>query len=100
MNELNITFSGELWEVEEKGGWHFVTLPKDDAEQIKFFTSDARGGFGSVKVTVTIGETAWETSIFPDSKRDSYLLPVKADVRKKENLQAGDVVALKLTVAI
>ena len=68
MNTLSITFSGALWEVQEKGGWHFVTLPRDDAEQIKFFTSDARVGFGSVKVTATIGETVWETSIFPGYK--------------------------------
>jgi hypothetical protein len=100
MNDLKITFSGEMWEVEEKGGWHFVTLPKDDAEQINFFTSGARIGFGSVKVTATIGDAVWDTSIFPDSKSESYLLPVKAEVRKKAKIQVGDVITVQLNIAV
>jgi len=98
MNELSITFSGELWMYEGKGAWFFVTLPEEDGDQIKFVTGGKRKGWGSVKVTAKIGKTAWSTSIFPDSKSGSYVLPVKADVRKKEKIQAGDSIIVQLTI--
>jgi hypothetical protein len=47
-------------------------------------------------VEATIGKSKWKTSIFPDSREGSYLLPVKADVRKREELLEGDMVPLKL----
>jgi hypothetical protein len=53
-----------------------------------------------VPVKATIGKTSWRTSIFPDSKSGSYVLPVKAGVRKKEKLEEGDTVALTLEVML
>jgi hypothetical protein len=34
-----------------------------------------------------IGNTQWETAIWFDTKHNTYLLPIKADVRKKEKLE-------------
>jgi hypothetical protein len=39
---------------------------------------------------VTIGKSTFETSLFPAKEFGSYLLPVKASVRKANNLLAGD----------
>jgi hypothetical protein len=69
------------------------------AEEIR--TVDAgprRTGFGSLRVTARIGGTAWETSIFPAAGLKSYLLPVKAAVRKAERLTEGKTVAFQLCV--
>lgn len=33
-----------------------------------------------------IGKTTWKTAIWFDTKNNSYLLPLKAEIRKKENL--------------
>ena len=52
-------------------------------------------GFGSLKVTATIGETSWRTSVFP-SRETGWMLPVKAAVRKAEALSEGDEVELIL----
>jgi hypothetical protein len=49
---------------------------------------------------VTIGNTTWETSIFPASKLEAYLLPLKAEVRKKEKFSAGDTVTVKLKINV
>lgn len=49
-------------------------------------------------VRPTLGTSSWETSVFPDTERGSYLLPVKGDVRRKEPVEAGDVVTLRLDV--
>ena len=81
-------------------GWHFVDVPKVHAVKIKKLFAGMTRGFGSVPVVVQIGNSQWKTSIFPDSKRGTYLLPVKAVVRKKESLVAGSLVSVQLTVQI
>ncbi len=55
-----------------------------------------RRGWGSIRVTATIGETSWQTSMFPSKESGGYLLPVKAAVRKAEGLTAGDEIAVRL----
>lgn len=74
-----------------------MTLPKDKATEIKALTGSLRrNGFGSVKVAVSIGGIQWWTSIFPDSKSNSYLLPIKKEIRNKLNVNAGDVLNVLL----
>ena len=91
-------FNAVLWRHPGAAGWHFVTLPPDIADEIDELTAPARRGFGSVRVEVTIGATTWHTSIFPDTKAESYLLPVKRPVRSAEGLVAGDKVDVTLRV--
>ena len=87
---MEIAFQAELWEWHGKGAWYLVTLPIEYSEQVKIFSTQPRKGFGSVRVEATIGKTIWKTSIFPDTKSSSYILPVKKDVRIKEKLEAGN----------
>ncbi len=42
---------------------------------------DGKPGFGSIRVTARIGETAWATSVFPDKASGGWVLPVKKAVR-------------------
>lgn len=82
-----------------KASWYFLTLPVGVSEEIR--TVDAgprRIGFGSLRVTATIGTTSWQTSIFPATKLRSYLLPVKAAVRKAERLAEGKTAIVELVV--
>ena len=39
---------------------------------------------------IRIGDTEWNTSLFPANKDKSYLFAIKADVRKAEDIDAGD----------
>lgn len=81
-----------------KGGWYFLTLPEETSEQMTFLSSrHQRGGWGSVRVTASIGRITWNTSVFPDTKAGAYLLPVKAEVRKKEHIEVGTIVTVTLT---
>ena len=61
-------------------------------------TDGLRRGFGSVRVSATTGVTTWKTSIFPDGKTGTYLLPVKKAVRQAASLRVdhGFMVSLKL----
>ena len=93
-----ITLRAPIWLWSEgKGSWHFLTIPPDDAVEIRleFAASGVRRGFGSVRVTATINGVSWNTSIFPQ-KSGGYILPIKADVRRRANIAAGDEVTVGL----
>ena len=82
-----------------QGSWVFATLPVDVADVVRDIVPTKRG-FGSVRVRVRLEEIEWRTSIFPDSSSGSYVLPVKAAVRKKADVDLGDTVRLELDVLI
>lgn len=92
---LTFDFDAPAWEWNGKGAWTFVALPEEIAQDIRYF-SGPRRGFGSLRVEATLGESRWKTSIFPDRKRNSFLLPLKAAVRKAENITAGSTVHVSL----
>ncbi len=97
--ENSHTCSAKIWLYPgETASWHFVTLPQELGAHLKQTYAPHRRGFGSLPVSVTIGYTTWRTSMFPDRQSGSYLLPLKASVRKKEELLVGDTIALTLTV--
>jgi hypothetical protein len=92
-------FRAELWEWKAKGGWFFVTLPGELADDIRARTDDGmRRGFGSVRVEATVGASTWRTSIFPESGGDSFVLPVKKPVRAAEGIEPGDAVDVSLVI--
>ncbi len=78
------------------GGWRFLVVPKKESERIKKdFGTEARG-WGSFPVEVTIRNTTWKTSIFPDKQSGTYLLPLKLKVRKAEGIVDDDTVRFGL----
>jgi Domain of unknown function (DUF1905) len=92
------TCKAKVWLYPGKAAWHFITLPIAKAQLIRDRFEGLSRGWGSLPVTVTIGKTSWKTSIFPDKKTKSYLLPIKTDVRKQEHIEIDQV--LSITVAI
>lgn len=88
MSDLEFSFTAKLWLWTGKGAWHFITVPEEISGQIKMLTQ--RRGFGSVRVSASIDGTAWKTSVFPDAKSGCYFLPVKAEIRRKCNINEGD----------
>ncbi len=103
MLELDFTFTEKCWLWQGKGAWHFITVPKNHSEEIKFFTDNhfgKRRGWGAVRVTANIGKSEWQTSIFPSASLEAYILPVKMDIRKKEKIAVGDSVEIRLKIAV
>jgi hypothetical protein len=86
----------KIWLYPGKAGWYFITVPAGIAKEIDFFFSHQKKGWGSLPVKVTIGKTTWKTSIFPDKKTQSYLLPLKAEVRQQEHLKEGNSVLFSI----
>lgn len=97
-----VTFTALCWLYSGKGAWYFVTLPADSAAEITYFSKALNGGkrtgWGSVRVTVQVGKTVWQTSLFPDSKYKSYVLPIKLAVRKAENIIEGNPVKVRVSM--
>ena len=99
-SRLGFRFEAELWRWQAKTGtaWIFATLPWDVSEDVRD-TGDVLGprqGFGSVRVEVSIGETMWHTSVFPDKSTGCYVLPIKKAVRAAEDLEVGDLVSVEV----
>lgn len=101
----SIETTAALWiwtSPEAPASWHFLTIDGEAAEAIRAtalmrrLEGGQRRGWGSIRVTATIGETSWQTSMFPSKESGGYLLPVKAAVRKAEGLAAGDEIAVRL----
>ena len=92
--------SATVWLYPGMAAWHFVTLPVDVSDDIKARFGDRARGWGSLPVTITIGETSWKTSIFPDKKAGAYLLPLKSEVRKKEHIAAKDTISFLLEIRV
>ena len=93
-------FVAELWRWTGEAAWHFVTLPHEVTDDIDEIHEGSRAGFGSRRVEVTVGDTTWNTSVFPDKNSASYLLPVKQSVRTSEGLVEGACVEVTLRVVV
>ncbi len=93
-------FKAEIWRYNGKDPWYFVTLPTKYADEIKSLTTDLPNkGFGTVKVDATINNVSWSTSIFPDKKHNSYLMPVKKEIRSKLQVKSGDMVEVSIRLS-
>jgi len=94
------TIRSEVWLYPGMLGWHFVGVPKKESEQIKKNFGAHAKGWGSIPVRVTLGKSTWNTSIFPDKRSGTYLLPLKAKVRKDEEIFADDTVTIEISIEV
>jgi len=96
IDAVEVDFEARLrpWDARKHDSWTFVDLPTDAADEIADVAEGVSRGFGSVRVEVTIGTTTWRTSIFPDA--ETYVLPIKAAVRRAESVEVGDVARVRL----
>ena len=78
--------------------WRFLVVPKKEGLEIKETHGKSACGWGSLPVFASIGKTKWKTSIFPDKKSGTYLLPLKAQIRKAEEIFDDDSVQFTITL--
>lgn len=91
-----IAFTAPLWLwTGGQGSWHFITVPEEHSDEIRAQAFAGPRGFGSVRVEARIGGVRWRTSVFPQ-KSGTYLLPIKAEVRRRTGTAPGDEVAVSL----
>ncbi len=95
---MDIDFNGKIWYWRGPSPYHFVTVPAEQSRDIKTISGLVTYGWGVIPVHARIGETEWQTSLFP--KDGLYLLPLKDSVRKAENLAVDDEVTIRLEVRL
>ena len=95
---MNIEFSGKIWYWRGPSPYYFVTVPGEESGNLKVISGLATYGWGMIPVMVRIGTTEWKTSLWP--KEGLYIVPLKDSVRKAENLDQGDEVAVRLSPLI
>jgi Domain of unknown function (DUF1905) len=93
---LALEITGELWHWRGPSPYHFVSVPDEGSAAIRALATVVTYGWGMIPVEARIGQTAWETSLFPKDGR--YLLPVKDAIRKAEGLELGDAVSVELVI--
>jgi len=105
MSADSVRFSAplEVWTNEAENSFvAFVTLPPQAAEQLsahelaRRLELGKRRGFGSVKLTARVGDSAWQTSAFPLKGGAGWFLAIKAAIRRAEGLEEGDCIEVEL----
>jgi len=86
------------WRPADSAGWHFLSVEGSVAAEIKYAALGRASSFGSIRVAVTIGDTQWKTSLFPHKQTGGYLLPIKAEVRRREGIASDSEVTARLDV--
>ena len=93
-----LEFDGEIWFWRGPAPWYFVTVPEEQSRAIQAISSIVTYGWGVIPVGARLGRTEWQTSLFPKDGR--YLVPIKAAVRKAEDLAEGDSVTIRLDIRL
>lgn len=94
--KIKYDFSAAVWKYTGAGGWFFVTLPIEISDEIRTNLKWQEEGWGRLQAKATIGNSGWDTAIWYDTKHKAYLLPIKAEIRKKEKIELDK--EIKVTV--
>jgi hypothetical protein len=97
--EIKYQFQAKLWQYPSpKGAWFFISLPIEISSEIRENLKWQEEGWGRLKAIAQINETEWKTAIWFDTKTNTYLLPVKAEVRRKGNLEMGNNLNVEIRI--
>ena len=92
--KIKYEFSAKIWQHSSPGGWCFVSLPSKASTEIRKNLKWQEEGWGRLKATAKIGTSEWKTAIWFDTNHNTYLLPIKAEIRKKENVELDNVIKI------
>ena len=96
--KIQYQFKAIPWQYTGQGAWIFVSLPKKLSQEIRTAFKDAEQGWGRLTAIARVGNSEWKTAIWFDTKADTYLLPLKAEIRKKENVVIGKSVMVSVFI--
>ncbi len=91
-NGIKYEFTAVPWLHE----WLFVAMPEEMAHEIRENLKFQEEGWGRMKATAKVGGSEWNTAIWLDTKSNTYLLPIKAAIRKKEKVEPGEEIQITI----
>jgi hypothetical protein len=96
--KINYRFSTKMWRHDSPGGWYFVSLPKKISKEIRENLKWQEEGWGRMKAFAQIEDLNWETAIWFDTKHDTYILPIKAGIRKKSKREINQIFEMNIWI--
>ena len=85
----------KVWLWPGQAGWHFITIGEEVSNII--LKNKVKG---MIPILATLGKTTWNTSLFPHKLSKGYILCLKKDIRKKENIFAGDNIKINFKLKL
>ena len=95
---MRLNFVTDMFEWRGPSPFYFVRVPDDESQMIRDVASMVTYGWGVIPATVSIGTTTVTTSLFP--KDGGYLVPIKNALRLPEKIAVGDLVTVRLSIAV
>lgn len=95
---MDLDFTGEIWFWRGPAPFYFITVPDAECLILKDEWMFASYGWGMIPVIARIGDSEWDTSLFPKDGR--YILPVKAAIREAEQVDEGDAPLVKMSIRL
>jgi hypothetical protein len=94
--QTQFKFDARIIEWRGPAPFFYAPVPDEHLDDLKHVAKAVTYGWGCVPVEAKIAGVRFTTSLFP--KDGTYLLPIKADVRRRTNLTVGDKVAVVMTL--
>ena len=98
MNQHTYRIRSKVWLYSGQAAWHFASVPEKKAQELRKKYAHKQRGWSSLRVEATVGKTSWRTSIFYDKHSGTFLLPLKAAVRKAEQIAYDDVITVTIKI--
>jgi hypothetical protein len=76
--------------------YFYAPVPREHVEGIRRAAKVVSYGWGVIPVEARIGKVSFTTSLFP--KDETYLLPLKAEVRRRCGITVGDEIAVEMAL--
>jgi hypothetical protein len=92
---MQLDFEGAVYQWRGPAPYFFVRVPEPESEALHD-VAHVSYGWGMIPVTARVGRTEWATSLWP--KDGGYIVPLKDAVRRAEEIEDGDVIAIGLDV--
>jgi Domain of unknown function (DUF1905) len=95
-SSVRFSFQAEVIYWRGPSPYFFVAIPPPEAMELRPVARAVSYGWGMIPVEARIGDVGFTTSLFP--KDETYLLPVKAAVRRAAGVTASDTIRVEMTV--
>jgi len=94
--DVSLRFNAEVWYWRGPAPFYFVSVPDELCGQIHEVAREVTYGWGMIPAIVTVGDTTWPTALWP--KDGTFVVPLKAWVRKAEGIDEGEPIEVDLVV--
>jgi hypothetical protein len=98
IGKVTYSFKAKVWKHNAPAAWYFLTVPKNTSAEIKTLFKQWEEGWGRLKCSAQIANTIWQTAIWYDTKHQAYVLPLKAEIRRKECIEIDELISVTIKI--